>query len=179
MGNYPVTEICPYCRGDVILTTNDFIYGKIYGKHFWCYACIKCKASVGTHPDKSPLGRLANGVLKKLKVQCHDLFDPIFQNGYMPRGRAYEEMGRRMGIDELHFGWLDEEDLIKAKGILLEWRKELAQDMPQHCLNCKHHQKSRRKKSWFCRNTASKSRDKATNWDYCCDKWTTKEEFNL
>lgn len=127
MDTYPITEVCPYCDGEVILTTNDYIYGKRYGKHFWCYVCVNCRASVGTHPDnKTPLGRLANGKLKKLKIECHDMFDRLWKSGEMSRHQAYAEMAGRLGImkNECHFGWFDEDMLNKSKEILISWLNE-------------------------------------------------------
>ena len=64
---FPIPTLCPYCEGEVILTENDFIYSRKRWNKGNCnvYACIVCKASVGTHQDgKSPLGRLADKELR-------------------------------------------------------------------------------------------------------------------
>ena len=173
--DYPVTEICPYCAGKVILTTNDYIYGKRYGKHYHCYVCMDCKASVGTHPDNvTPLGRLANDRLKSLKIQCHDLFDWLWKSGIMERGRTYIEMAKRLGIPEYecHFGWFDEDMLLKARDILIAWRREIAAE--QTCRTCYHRRKSKRKKNWICGLEGHKKFGKQTNWHYSCEKWKKK-----
>jgi len=130
--DYPVPEMCTYCGEKVILTTNDYIYGRRYYKQSKysqncnCYVCVACKASVGTHADgTTPLGRLANAKLKVLKMQAHSLFDPIWQSGEMRRGEAYAMLVAKLRIpkDECHFGWFDEEMLLKAREILKVWRQ--------------------------------------------------------
>jgi len=70
------------------------------------------------------LGILADGRLKNLKVQCHDLFDYFWKSNKMSRAQAYVEMAARLNIpaDECHFGWFDEEMLLRAKEILKVWR---------------------------------------------------------
>lgn len=123
MEGYPVTKICPYCGEDVILTTNDYLYGKKYSKqgNSNVYVCVLCRASVGTHPDGvTPLGRLADKELKVLKVQAHALFDPIWKSGMRMRKEAYSDLAKRLDIPtrECHFGWFDKEMLLKVITIL-------------------------------------------------------------
>ena len=67
--NYPIPEVCPYCGSEVVYTTNDKIYGKLYGsgKVYMCTNEV-CDAYVGVHNGTNiHLGRLANKELKKLK----------------------------------------------------------------------------------------------------------------
>ena len=120
---YPIPSICRYCEGEVILTTNDFIYDRKIWKHDNCnvYACIACKASVGTHPDGiTPLGLLADKGLKNLRSQAHRLFDPLWKSGKRTRNQAYKWMAKRLGIPvkECHFGQLDNDVLTRAVEIL-------------------------------------------------------------
>jgi hypothetical protein len=121
--DYPIPTACPFCNGNVMLTTNDFIYGRKYIKNgnSKCYVCVMCKASVGTHSDgKTPLGRIADRELKDLKMKAHSLFDPIWQRGKMQRSEAYRYLAQKLGISarECHFGWFDKEMLLKAIEIL-------------------------------------------------------------
>ena len=172
MDKYPITEVCPYCADDVILTTNDYIYGRRYGKNFHCYVCVGCKASVGTHPDNvTPLGRLANERLKSLKIQCHELFDWFWKSGSMSRERAYIEMAKRLGIaeNECHFGWFDEEVLIKAREMLKQWRRDFV--FEKVCRTCLYRKKSKRRHKWMCGNENHKSIGKCTPQQHTCEKW--------
>jgi len=117
--SYPVTKVCPYCKSEVIKTTNDKIYGRIYGNG-QVYMCTGCDAYVGCHDHGEPLGRLANAKLRKLKKDAHALFDPIWKTKKMSRQNAYAYLAKALGIhvSKCHFGWFDEETLIKAINVL-------------------------------------------------------------
>ena len=120
---YPIPTCCPYCPGTVILTSNDYIYGRLYERHgnSNIYVCTGCKASVGTHYDgRTPLGRMANAELKALKMTAHTLFDPMWKSGRMKRKQAYNDLAKKLGIPvrECHFGWFDKPMLLKAIQIL-------------------------------------------------------------
>mgnify|MGYP004448173733 CR=1 FL=1 len=71
---YPKT--CNLCGGEVIYTSNEFIYGKPYGSGK-VYFCTKCGAYVGTHAKyhKRAFGLLANARMRKGKSLCHQIFD--------------------------------------------------------------------------------------------------------
>lgn len=121
--DYAIPTTCPYCGNSVILTTNDVIYGRKYktNGNCKCYACPTCYASVGTHADgKTPLGRMANKELKRIKIKAHDLFDPIWKSGRKKRHEAYNELAAKLGIPakECHFGWFDRDMLLKAIRLL-------------------------------------------------------------
>lgn len=116
---YPIPVHCPYCGSPVIKTTNDKIYGKIYGNG-QVYMCTGCDAYVGCHDHGEPLGRLANARLRELKKEAHALFDPIWKTKKMSRGNAYGYLAKALGIpkSECHFGWFDEDTLLKAIDVL-------------------------------------------------------------
>lgn len=112
---------CPYCKGEVILTSNKEIYGREYGNGF-CYLCVECGASVGTHNGKAhrPLGILATREMKILKKCCHDLFDFPWKMKWVSRSTLYHRLANKLGIDvkDCHFGYFDTVQLLAAIEIL-------------------------------------------------------------
>ncbi len=124
---YPIPTVCPYCNSPVIFTSNAAIYGKQYGNGM-CYKCVNCDSYVGVHTGTNvPLGILANKELRKLKKECHALFDPIWQNNKnIKRTDAYKMLAKLLDIpiSECHFGWFDKEMLCKAKEILSRINKQ-------------------------------------------------------
>ena len=118
--------VCNICRGSVIYTTNDQVYGKKYGSCF-CYLFTSCGAYVGTHlpRPREALGLLADAQMRKGKMMCHDLFDRKWkgqQHGHKKRAAAYKWLAGEMGIpvEDCHFGYFDLEQLRKAYRILVK-----------------------------------------------------------
>lgn len=125
---YPIPVKCDYCGADVIYTSNAEVYGKEYGNGR-CYKCTVCDAYVGVHTGTNiPLGRLADRELRKLKKECHALFDQVWKGGCINRSKAYAQLAKRLEIpvSDCHFGWFDKETLCKAKAIMKTpgWYKE-------------------------------------------------------
>ncbi len=113
---------CDNCGSNrVRYTTNDEIYGRIYGNG-GCYLCDDCKAYVGVHntKHKKPLGRLATKELRELKMKCHSRFDPFWKETNFKRTDCYGYLANKLGLHlrETHFGWFDKEYLEKALFIL-------------------------------------------------------------
>lgn len=113
--------ICPYCQKEAIRTYGDKIYPHrpdLYKKKF--YACMPCKAYVGCHQTNDerflPLGRLANANLRKLKMQAHASFDPLWKSGRMTRADAYFYLSRQLqiGYDACHIGMFDEKLCLRT-----------------------------------------------------------------
>lgn len=74
-------KICNICGGKVIYTSNAAIYhGRQYGSGY-CYLCLNCRAYVGTHVPRprEAFGLLADEPMRKGKMMCHALFDPMWQ----------------------------------------------------------------------------------------------------
>jgi hypothetical protein len=122
---------CPYCGGQSHLQPEAFIYkGSYEGKNYWvCENYPSCHSYVGTHGHGQwmnyPLGRLANGELRKLKTQAHSLFDPFWKTGTYTRGHMYRWFQDNMQLPEAlaHIGELDEaqcHDLIHKLNQLYE-----------------------------------------------------------
>lgn len=125
---YQLDNTCPFCGGDVVFASNKEIYGREYGNGK-CYLCRDCKASVGTHNDGSPLGRLSNREMKELKKKAHAMFDPIWRvQKELKRGDLYGRLANKMSIskNDCHFGHFGVEELHQAIAILqqTDWYKE-------------------------------------------------------
>lgn len=108
-----IPPICPYCQKPSEKVTGKRVYPwrkDLHHKTF--YICAADDARVGCHPggDK-PLGRLANAELRALKMQVHAAFDPIWKEGYMKRGAAYDWLAAQMGLhkNETHVGMFSED----------------------------------------------------------------------
>lgn len=121
-----MNPICPYCNKESVKTDGNVIYPHrpdLASKIF--YLCEPCDAYVGCHPktDK-PLGRLANAELRKYKSNAHRCFDPIWKEGKMTRGEAYEWLSLKLGIMKVdcHIGMFDVEMCKKVCAITLSYR---------------------------------------------------------
>ena len=102
---------CPYCNGDAVFADSRKIYGNSYGMVYMCSNYPKCDAYVGAHKNGGqPLGTMARGYLRRLRIQAHELFDVLWAGGGMKRERAYALMGSMLDIprSECHIGMMDE-----------------------------------------------------------------------
>lgn len=125
---------CPYCGAPTQLVDDSEIYGRSFGTK--CYICRPCQAWVGCHKgtDKA-LGRIANKRLRKLKLQAHESFDPIWKDGYLPRTAAYEVLSTALELpaEQTHIGMFDEElcrKVIELSNVIYkflknQWQEEL------------------------------------------------------
>lgn len=99
--------ICDYCGKQVRFVDSSIVYGRHYGK---IYYCPDCEAWVGVHKgtDK-PLGRLANAELRKQKKIAHAVFDTLWRGKLNGRKRAYKWLAEHMGlpIEKTHIGLFD------------------------------------------------------------------------
>lgn len=118
---------CNLCGGKVIYVSNERIYGKKYGSGY-CFLCTKCNAYVGTHipQPKKALGLLADETMRKGKIMCHSIFDPLWKGkkrAHYKRLRLYKKLAKEMDIpiEYCHFGYFDIEQLRKAYRIIKSW----------------------------------------------------------
>ena len=120
------TVSCDYCGAVAPLTTGLELYPHrpdLSEKQF--YACMPCGAWVGCHPGTTkPLGRLADGELRRAKMAAHAAFDPIWKGGHMKRGKAYGWLAGKLGIakDDCHIGMFDIATCRRVAAICTEWR---------------------------------------------------------
>lgn len=113
---------CLYCNQEAKWVSNKIIYGKRYGKSYMCYYCENCDAYVGCHKNtRKPLGVMANKKLRKLRIECHDLFDELWKSKKMTRKKAYGFLFKNTGIK--HIGFSDEEECKKIIDFLNKQRK--------------------------------------------------------
>lgn len=100
---------CPYCGGNAVSTTGKHVYphrNDLTEKLF--YICMPCLAFVGCHPGtKKPLGTLANSELRKMRLEAHKTFDPIWKEKLMSRTEAYLWLGDKLNKKEVHIGSSD------------------------------------------------------------------------
>jgi len=102
--------VCDYCgKLAQFRTSSTFIYKvRDYGPVYFC----PCKfAYVGVHKGTNrPLGRLADGVLRKARKEAHKAFDPFWKSEDMRRADAYKWLSEKLGIHRLdcHIGMFDD-----------------------------------------------------------------------
>jgi hypothetical protein len=102
------------CSVNIELTTNDKIYGRIYGDWPKIYYCNDCRAAVGCHPGTViPLGRMADRATRQLRTKAHEEFDKLWQSGLMSRSKAYNWLAAALEIDpsQCHISWLSKDQL--------------------------------------------------------------------
>ncbi len=116
---------CDYCGNLSRLTNGKEVYPHIPRLHAKpIYACMPCRAWVGCHPGTTiPLGRLADGALRKAKMAAHEAFDPLWKDGPMKRKAAYGWLAGRLGlrVEDTHIGMFDAETCAKVVEECRNW----------------------------------------------------------
>ena len=84
---------CPYCGSTVEFRSADGIY-KNNSKGAMLYVCRRypeCDAYVSVHEGtRVPMGLMADGRLRKLRIEAHRAFDKLHTSGLMTRREAYD-----------------------------------------------------------------------------------------
>ncbi len=119
---------CPVCGAMAVLRPAAEIYRDPYRSDqlYVCSNYPKCRCYVGTHPGTNiPLGTLADGDLRNLRIQAHRKFDSVWRSRIMSRESAYCWMADLFGIPlrEAHIGLFGEyrcRELIRACDQVLE-----------------------------------------------------------
>jgi len=90
---------CQYCESGLSIVSGEVIYGPGRYADLRFYACLPCKAWVGTHKGTlTPLGTVANAALRRARRDAHAAFDPLWREGRTTRGGAYRWMRRALGL---------------------------------------------------------------------------------
>ena len=93
--------LCPKCGAMAILRPASEIYGdpRRTDRLYVCSNYPKCRSYVSTYPGTNvPMGVLADGDLRNLRIQAHRKFDEVWKTGIMSRENAYRWMADRLGI---------------------------------------------------------------------------------
>ncbi len=92
---------CPSCGAAAVLRPASEIYrdpGRI-DKLYVCSRYPACKSYVSTYPGTNiPMGTLADGDLRSLRIKAHRRFDEVWKSGIMNRENAYRWMAELFGI---------------------------------------------------------------------------------
>lgn len=108
------------CGGTVEIVHHSQVYrsGKVYGDWPWIYRCAACAAMVGMHPFTSiPLGTLAGDELRKLRADCKQPFQLLWQHHKQDRTEVYQALADHLAIplSACHFGLFDEAQCKAAR----------------------------------------------------------------
>ena len=126
--NTPRRVICPHCGAPAVIRPASEIYGDPTrtDELYVCANYPRCKAYVRMHPGtRVPMGTLANGDLRNLRIRAHRKFDEIWQSGIMDRNNAYRWMAESLGIpmSDAHIGMFGE---YRCKELIEKCEKVLA-----------------------------------------------------
>lgn len=100
---------CPYCGGSVIFRSAGGIY-KDNSKGTMLYVCSRypeCDAYVTTHNGtRIPKGVMADGHLRKKRIEAHKSFDRLYKSGLMDRREAYHWLAHltQSPLEKAHIG---------------------------------------------------------------------------
>lgn len=98
---------CCNCQEDITprLTNGKEIYPHRVNLHsLLFYKCDKCKGYVGSHCKNSqPLGCIPSPEIKQLRMEIHDLIDPLWKSKQFTRKQIYRKLSRQLGY-EFHTG---------------------------------------------------------------------------
>ena len=104
---------CPHCGAFAIIRPAAEIYGDPTntGDLYVCSRYPQCNTYVGIHPGtRIPMGTMANGDLRNLRIKAHRKFDQLWQSNIMSRESAYRWMADFFGLTlkDAHIGMLGE-----------------------------------------------------------------------
>jgi hypothetical protein len=123
---------CDACRSEnVILTTREAAFERSNNRWPWIWYCTDCAAYVGCHVGThEPLGKLARGHMRYLRLEAHRAMDVIWRSGLMSRDRCYRWLGEQLETEErIHIGMLSCAQLKKAIEICNKYTTKHAHKM--------------------------------------------------
>jgi len=104
---------CPYCGSSVHLRSADGIY-KDNSRGVMLYVCARypdCDAYVRVQKNTTlPVGTLANGALRALRLKAHEQFNKLYLSGRMSKHEAYAWLAALLQVpySQAHIGHLGE-----------------------------------------------------------------------
>lgn len=119
---------CQYCGAPAKKVPDSVVHGdKARGVSLYvCTKYPKCNSYVGVHANSGvPLGSLANPRLRYKRRLAHQVFDTLWQSGYMDRDAAYNWMRDVLGLSvgQAHIGRLSEK---RCDALIAECEKKLS-----------------------------------------------------
>ena len=129
---------CLYCGSRCTLCTSDLVRPGHDVKPVWvCSQWPECDAWVGCIKPQSvnglkyqPLGHPANAELRRLRIECHELFDKLWKHKkgsqYKNRAKAYHKLTKVMNLplELCHIACFNKEQVLKAIQFLKEGKLE-------------------------------------------------------
>jgi ssDNA-binding Zn-finger/Zn-ribbon topoisomerase 1 len=93
---------CPYCGAHAVLRPASVVHGE-KARDEYLYICSrypKCDAYVTAHKQsRQPMGALADGSLRRKRIQAHRAFDQLWRGGIMQKWQAYKWMQAKFGLN--------------------------------------------------------------------------------
>ena len=127
---------CPYCGAPVVMRSADGVY-KENGAGTMLYICSRypiCDAYVRILPGtKTPVGSLADGHLRALRLEAHQCLSRLYRAGIMDKDESYRWLASilQAPLSQTHIGYLGDYScrrVIEESTRMLEnWNK--AHDM--------------------------------------------------
>lgn len=96
---------CPYCHALAVKRPASFIYGdKTHDQDAFVYVCPRypaCDSYVAAHKGTGlPMGTLANGDLRHMRILAHQAFNRLWMEGYMEKREAYRWLQLQLHLPE-------------------------------------------------------------------------------
>lgn len=94
---------CPYCGAKAVLRPASAVYGcRCHDPGAFLYVCArypKCDAYVAAHRKSHyPMGTLADGALRKKRIQAHQIFNRLWESGLMEKWQAYQWLQAKLNL---------------------------------------------------------------------------------
>lgn len=85
------------------MVTGSDIYGPDT-KYAWTYfyRCPDCGGYVGVSHTYEPLGTIPTPEIRALRMQIHNVIDPLWRTGKLKRTEVYRQMTKLLGCGEYH-----------------------------------------------------------------------------
>ena len=85
---------CPYCGSRALLRPASVVYGPRAADpaapYYVCARYPACDSYVAAHRDtRLPMGTLANGELRRKRIDAHRAFDRLWKSGLMTKKQAF------------------------------------------------------------------------------------------